>query len=77
MKIERDDTVLDDRWKGIPGGTTGLPIADVAKQGWNLLLVKVGNGSGDWGLIARFTTPNGRPIRELKYSTDVPEELKK
>ncbi len=32
-----DDLLLDDLVKGIPGGTSGLRLGDVGKQGWNLL----------------------------------------
>ncbi|MGI9412539.1 MAG: amino acid deaminase [Hyphomicrobiales bacterium] len=31
------DLLLDDLVKGIPGGTSGLRLGDVGKQGWNLL----------------------------------------
>jgi len=35
--IDIDDIILDDLVKGIPGGTTGLRLGDVGRQGWNLL----------------------------------------
>lgn len=31
------DAVIDDSWKGVPGGATPGRMADVGKRGWNLL----------------------------------------
>jgi D-serine dehydratase len=32
-----DDTILDHRTKGIPGGTAPFRLADIGKRGWNIL----------------------------------------
>jgi D-serine dehydratase len=32
-----DDTILDHRTKGVPGGTAPFRLADIAAQGWNIL----------------------------------------
>ena len=32
-----DEIVLDERVKGIPGGTSPIPLGDIGGQGWNLL----------------------------------------
>jgi D-serine dehydratase len=32
-----DDLLIDDRYKGIPGGTTPFPLKELAGRGWNLL----------------------------------------
>jgi D-serine deaminase-like pyridoxal phosphate-dependent protein len=32
-----DDTILDHRTKGIPGGTAPFRLRDIARQGWNIL----------------------------------------
>ncbi len=38
MRLEEiEQTVLDDRLKGIPGGTAPFPLAEIGRQGWNLL----------------------------------------
>lgn len=53
-------------------------IKDVKlRKGWNLLLMKVGQTTGGWAAIARFTDPDGNPVQGLKYSTTLPEELRK
>jgi hypothetical protein len=53
-------------------------VSDVKlRRGWNLLLLKVGQGTGDWQAIARFTTPSGAAVPDLKYSLEVPDEFKK
>lgn len=36
-KLLPNETVVDDRWKGIPGGVASLRLADIGSQGWNLL----------------------------------------
>ena len=35
------------------------------REGANQLLLKVTNGGGDWGAMARFTTQDGEPLRNL------------
>lgn len=40
---------------------TGLEL----RQGENLLVVKVSQGTGEWGLCARFVEPTGKPITNL------------
>ncbi len=35
------------------------------REGANELLLKVTNGGGDWGAIARFTTRDGEPLRNI------------
>jgi hypothetical protein len=47
------------------------------KSGWNLLLLKVGQAGGQWQVMVRFTDPKGRPIEDLKYSTDLPDAFRK
>jgi hypothetical protein len=37
--------------------------------GWNRVLVKVHNGAGEWGFLARITDPAGRPL-DLRASTE-------
>src|SRR5476649_1063747 len=34
---EIDQTILDGRIKGIPGGVSGFPLRAIGEQGWNLL----------------------------------------
>ena len=40
------------------------------KPGWNRLLLKVHNGSGAWGFLARVARPDGRPVPGLRIATD-------
>ncbi|MFI5403370.1 MAG: hypothetical protein ACHQ1G_10565, partial [Planctomycetota bacterium] len=40
------------------------------RPGWNRLLVKVHNGDGNWGLLARVTDRAGRPVPGLRFSAD-------
>ncbi|MDO8588952.1 MAG: glycoside hydrolase family 2 TIM barrel-domain containing protein [Armatimonadota bacterium] len=49
----------------------------VLRCGWNLLMMKIGQGTGGWGTMARFTDPGGKPIEELKYSAEKPGEYGK
>lgn len=35
------------------------------RQGVNVLLLKVTNGGGDWGAMARFTARDGEPLRNI------------
>ena len=32
-----DDLLIDDRYKGIPGGTSPFPLAEIGRRGWNVL----------------------------------------
>ncbi|MCE9525733.1 MAG: amino acid deaminase [Planctomycetales bacterium] len=32
-----ESLLIDDRYKGIPGGTTAFPLKEMGRQGWNLL----------------------------------------
>lgn len=42
---------------------------DVAlNEGWNYLMLKIGQTSGDWKASARVVSPSGGPIPELKYN---------
>lgn len=40
----------------------------VLSEGWNNLLVKVTQATGEWGLCLRFTHPNGTPMHDLRFS---------
>jgi len=42
----------------------------VLRRGWNRVLVKVHNGSGDWGFLLRVARPGGEPIPGLELSVD-------
>jgi len=42
------------------------------KKGWNLLVLKISQYSGDWKASARFLTTSGLPVTDLKYSTNPP-----
>jgi len=45
----------------------GKDKAEVAlKKGWNALLVKVWNGTGDWGMAARLRKPDGSKLDGLR-----------
>jgi hypothetical protein len=39
-------------------------------QGYNYLLLRVGNGVGDWGFYSRFTDLSGNPQTDLNISLD-------
>ncbi|MFZ5792703.1 MAG: alanine racemase [Pseudomonadota bacterium] len=63
-----NEAVVDDRWKGIPGGTTSLRLADIGKQGWNLLrgdlplpiaLLKLSALRHNLGWMRRWAEANG------------------
>ncbi|MHC4958103.1 MAG: tetratricopeptide repeat protein [Planctomycetota bacterium] len=41
--------------------------------GWNRVLIKVHNGAGEWGFLARITDRAGRPL-DLRTSTDEHEK---
>ncbi|MHB1460378.1 MAG: alpha-mannosidase [Armatimonadota bacterium] len=43
------------------------------RAGWNLLLMRVTNGTSFWQYSARFLGANGQPITNLKYQTDNPD----
>lgn len=38
------------------------------KKGWNLLLIKVAQSTGNWQFAARFVTASGGPVAGLKYA---------
>ena len=38
------------------------------REGWNELLVKVTQATGEWGLCLRFTHPDGLPMHDLRVS---------
>jgi hypothetical protein len=42
------------------------------KQGWNLLLAKVTQGTGEWGLCARLVDDAGKPLEGLVVSASGP-----
>jgi len=47
---------------------TDQDIADVAlNQGWNRLLLRVGEREGDWKFKARFTDSSGNPLTNIKF----------
>jgi hypothetical protein len=46
-------------------GTDQDKIPVTLSQGRNDLLLKVTNGAGDWGAIARFAGEDGRPLRNI------------
>ena len=61
-----------------PMGADSDVIHDTILQcDWNLLLMKVGQGTGNWQAIARFTDPSGNPIEGLKFSAEKPEDYGK
>lgn len=39
-------------------------------KGWNRLLLKISNKGLGWGFIGRLTTPEGRGMTDLEYSTE-------
>jgi hypothetical protein len=46
-------------------------LADVhLKEGWNTLMIKVTQGSGEWLAAAVLVDTGGKPIPGLKYKTD-------
>jgi hypothetical protein len=38
------------------------------KRGWNVILLKVGQGNGDWAVAGRIVDQDGKPMTDLKYS---------
>jgi len=46
-------------------------VAIHLNKGTNRLLFKIEQGDGDWGLIARITSPEGKPILGLTQSLDL------
>jgi hypothetical protein len=39
------------------------------KEGWNQILFKVTQGSGDWGFFLDLLTPDGQPMTDLVWAT--------
>lgn len=40
------------------------------QKGWNLVFVKIGQAKGDWKFLLRVTEKNGKPARDLKFSSE-------
>lgn len=43
----------------------------VLQEGWNRLLVKICEKTGAWRFSVRITKPDGSPVENLKYETDI------
>jgi hypothetical protein len=41
-------------------------------EGWNKLLIRVGEKTGNWGFVARFTDLQGNPITDIRISLSPP-----
>ena len=50
--------------RGVSPGDDKVPVT--LRRGANELVLKVTNGGGDWGAIARFVRENGKPIRTIR-----------
>ncbi len=40
------------------------------RKGWNRILLKLGERTGEWGFMLRLTTPDGEPIADLEVEPD-------
>lgn len=48
----------------------------VLRKGWNRLLVKNDQETGEWGFFMRLTSQDGKPLTGIKYQLDKPVEGK-
>lgn len=60
---------FNDARRGVTPDEDRAPVR--LAQGWNLLLIKVSQGSGPWAFAARFTDASGRAMPDL--GTAIPE----
>ncbi len=60
-----------DAWQSY--GTSFHKQIVTLRAGWNLLLMRVTNGTSFWQYSARFLDSNGQPITNLRYQTDSPD----
>lgn len=46
------------------------------QQGWNRLLMKVDQESGEWGFYMRLQTMDGKPLTGIQFALDKPADVK-
>ena len=60
-------------WRGVKPGEDQVPIT--LQPGWNTILLKVVQGTGDWGACACLVARDGKPLEGLKVKASLsPEE---
>jgi len=70
VKVWLNDSIVHEN--NVNRGTEpGADKVDVSlKQGWNQLMMKVTNGSGNWSACARVRSPEGEHVEGVKFRID-------